>query len=611
MHSARAKKLDLNLTPYLRDVIDAWDFKGTRREITVCAPEQTGKTLAWLIGLLWTFVFEPCLSLVCYESDDKAEEINTGKFMPLMQAIPELAAELSVPKSKRKDRYKFSNLTSLFQGSGKRISSVSARVAVGDEIDDWQEHEGEVDNLDDIRKRNRSFADSLLAKVCTVKGSDVDDKNGGVKGSKIWAEFKNSSRGYWFLRCQKCGKLTIKSCDIHHLNFKRNKDKNLVIGSCRLVCPECKHSHVEADKFQMNQQGAYIHEEPNKLQGKEPHYGFQWGALASCWESLSWEVIAKAQIKAGKSGRLKDQLYFDNSIRGLPFKMRSMSNTNRHELLKHCTSKQLSTENIEAVFVTVDTQDYGWKWEVRALGVDSCRYQIAYGFSEYLELDDDLRQAINEKRRLEARVKNIVFSEVVTVQDVLEREYYGVQPILMLIDSGGHRKYEVYTFVAKHERVYAYKGDNKIRNDWKFSETQDKLIIVREKEYKSQLLYLLYQYNNTEKFYWYFVDDNKITSNYLDELAAMQPDLKRGNEGRQYENYIHCGMHDYFDTSKMYLALEAIAISELPFDNFEQGKAEILNLDDDEPTPENQEQPPVNNSSMPTFTESWSSGWKF
>ncbi|MCP3965675.1 MAG: hypothetical protein GY718_04870, partial [Lentisphaerae bacterium] len=70
--SARIRsKLDLSLTPYLRGPIDAWDFAGTRREVTVCAPEQTGKTLAWVCGLLWTFIFQQCLSLVCYESDDK------------------------------------------------------------------------------------------------------------------------------------------------------------------------------------------------------------------------------------------------------------------------------------------------------------------------------------------------------------------------------------------------------------------------------------------------------------------------------------------------------------------------------------------------------------
>ncbi|MCP4102566.1 MAG: hypothetical protein GY750_14270, partial [Lentisphaerae bacterium] len=70
--SARIRsKLDLSLTPYLRGPIDAWDFTGTRREVTVCAPEQTGKTLAWVCRLLWTFIFQQCLYLVCYESDDK------------------------------------------------------------------------------------------------------------------------------------------------------------------------------------------------------------------------------------------------------------------------------------------------------------------------------------------------------------------------------------------------------------------------------------------------------------------------------------------------------------------------------------------------------------
>ena len=297
-HSARIKdKINLSLTSYLIDPINAWDYTGTIREVTVCAPEQTGKTLSWVVGLLWSFIYTPCLSLVCYESDNKAAEINKDKLLPLMKAIPELSAELAMPKSFRSDRYSFSNLTSYFQGAGSRISSKSSRVNVADEQDDWQEHDNQVDNIQDMRKRLRSFDESLLYKVCTVKGSNPKDKkSSGVKASRIWGEFLNSSQGYWHLACQnadcqsqkwqKYKGLTMRSCDVHNLQFNVDKENNLQENSCRLVCPVCGFEHEEKLKQQMNSQGGYIHKKPERLKGKFVHYGFQWGALASPWETL-------------------------------------------------------------------------------------------------------------------------------------------------------------------------------------------------------------------------------------------------------------------------------------------------------------------------------------
>jgi len=124
--------LDLALSPYLRDVLDAWDTDEVK-EITVVAPEQTGKTLSWLAPLLWTFVYKPCLSLVCYPSDDLGEKINNEKLKPLMRQIPKLKAELDLPRSTKKDCYHFSNLKSYFMGAGSRVTSQSAKIRVADE----------------------------------------------------------------------------------------------------------------------------------------------------------------------------------------------------------------------------------------------------------------------------------------------------------------------------------------------------------------------------------------------------------------------------------------------------------------------------------------------
>jgi len=617
--SARVKTMfRFDLTPYLRDPIDAWDFEGSIREVTVCAPEQTGKTLAWLIGLLWTFIFKPCMSLVCYESDEKAAEINSDKFLPLMRAIPELAAELLMPKSVRSDRYKFSNVTSYFQGSGNRITSKSSMANVADELDDWQEHSGEVDNLDDMRKRARSFDESILYKVCTVKGSDKD-LTIGIKKSKIWAEFKKSSMGFWHLCClnPECPSqnraehrgLTMRSADVHNMQFQTDKEEKLIPGTCRLVCPECGHVHVEAQKGEMNRRGGYIHRFPERLKGPRPHYGFQWGALASQWESLCWDFIAESQLKAGHSGNIKDQIFFDNSIRGLPFKMRKINSKQTVAIRSHCAAAPPDPDTIEAVFLIVDTQEHVWKWEVRALDVNSSRWQLAYGVCDYLDLDDDRRAEINEIRAAAAQEEGREFIPVSTIKDVMEAEYLGIQPLLGVVDEGGHHKREVAAFVAamneESSRLYCYKGDNRGAEDIRFSDNQEFLLLCHERKFKADFLYYIYIQDKKDNYYWHLLPTEYVSDEYVLEIAAMQPDPTNKAEGHLFENYAHHQrVHDYFDTGKMYLALEEMAIQFLEPSCWRQGKAEILNLakksGDDKP----EEKPATKSDSG-----SWMSGY--
>jgi Phage terminase large subunit gpA, ATPase domain/Terminase large subunit gpA, endonuclease domain len=617
MHSARIKgPIDLELTPYLKAPIDAWDFEGTIREVTVVAPEQTGKTLAWLIGLLWSFIFKPCLSLVCYESDDKATEINNDKMKPLMEAIPELAAELSIPKTFRADRYSLSNLTSYFQGAGSRISSKSSRVNVADELDDWQDHAGQVENLKDMRKRLRSFPESILYKVCTIKGSDAANKTvSGVKASRIWSEFKNSSMGFWHLCClnPKCKSykwkvypgLTMRSADVHNMQFDLDENGELIPGTCELECPICKHRHPESVKLMMNNQGDYVFKYIPRQLGKFPHLCFQWGALASFWETLCWDIIAKSQLKAGRSGRLQDQIYFDNSIRGLPFKPRKIDGKRESAIRSHCADEPPPEDTIEALFLIADTQDYGWKWEIRALDIDCCHWQIAYGFCEYLELDDDNREKINIQRQAAAKEEHIPFEPIKTFEDILTDKYLvtddfeGISPLLGMIDEGGHRKREVAPFVKKNRRLFSYKGENRGSERVRISENHAKLLLCHEKEFKSDFLFYLYNQGNRDNHYWYLLPTAQLCDEYVAEIGALRPDPTNKAEGHLYENYSHDHrVHDYFDCCKMYLALVEFAVKYLSKKKWRQGKAEIINMpkDKDSDTEKPEETPKQSSS---------------
>ena len=152
--SARQDKFDISLTPYLRPVIEQWDFRGGgSREIVVMAVEQTGKSLSWQLGLVWSMLYETCMSIVVYPSDDKSDEVNRSKLQPLMRSIPSLAAGLEQPRTKARNRYHFPAFISYFQGAGERISAHPARIRIADEVDDWFDNEDKAKSrkLDDLR----------------------------------------------------------------------------------------------------------------------------------------------------------------------------------------------------------------------------------------------------------------------------------------------------------------------------------------------------------------------------------------------------------------------------------------------------------------------------
>lgn len=185
-HGARFDKFDISLTPYLKDILNSWDFKGYKKEVTVSMPDQMAKSLSWQIGLLYTWKYAPGLSLVVYPDEDKSISQNQDKLEPLIQAIPEFNKELKNPKSKRSDKYVFKGLgvTSRFLGSQATINSFTSQIRISDETDKLFKHSKNnkkaSNKLEEIRKRARIFDEAIFFKCGTIEGDEKD--------SRLWQE---------------------------------------------------------------------------------------------------------------------------------------------------------------------------------------------------------------------------------------------------------------------------------------------------------------------------------------------------------------------------------------------------------------------------------------
>lgn len=554
--SAERARLDLSLSPFLIEPLRVWDFSGKIREVSICGIEQHGKTLLEVIGILYNFVYNPCSNLCVYPSDEDASDINKTKYEPLIRKIPSLAAELARPFSSKKDRYIFGAATMFFQGAGKKIMSKACKIVVLDEEDHYPVV-GMLDAGEDARKRGRSYSESMLYRVCTPTTAE----------GPIWRSFLSGSQGYWTLRCQNCGKLTMRSCDLHNLQFESVFDEargiyTPVSDSIRLVCPVCFHEHTESDKSTMNQFGDYVHRFPER---KELHPSFQFGALASQFPFMSWERIASKILECGKRADIKAHYELDNSYRGLPYSPRRISRDELENIKDHLYHNPPKPEEIEMVFAVSDTQDLFSPTGIFALDVHDNLFLLEYKNIDYLSL------GVEERERLEMNTGN----HIETVEEFVRKPRLGINPLFHVVDYRGHRQSEILRYADRNRNVIMYAGDTRKPIPWKPSSSHPRMMIVDAKAYQKVLLFQLYAQKNKETNFLYLPDT--LEDETVKEITCVQPDNTR-KSGHLYENWAPQGdaVHDAFDVLKMaYFGVEW-AIQSLRRERFRIGKSQAI-----------------------------------
>lgn len=531
--SAERTRLDLTLTPHLIQPLQQWQFDNKIRQVQVIGIEQHGKTCCQVIGLLYSLVYKPSAMMVIYPSDELAADMNQSKYQPLIEKIPILQKQLQQPNSKRADRYAFSNSTVYYQGAGKKIASKSAKIRVADQLEIWK-NVG-FDNYEDLKKRGRSYSQSLLYSVTSPK--NVQDKG--------WQNFLNGSQGYWTLECQNCKQHTMRSCDLHNLQFESTynddtKQYEVIKGSCRLICPKCKYQHEQQQKVRMNNNGKYIHCYPQR---KDQLPSFQFGVLCSLFPFMSWDRIAAKILQSGKSSDIEVLQQLDNSWRGLPLQRRKITNADIQSLKIHCEDTPPKTQDIQFIFITADTQDRFNPTALWAVDKYDNLHMLEHRDFEYMQLTQDQRQKINAIR------KNDNKPPILTLEDYLTKTWNGIQPLCCFIDRQGHRTEQVNNLAKNNKSVIQIAGTQLKFDRFKVSNKQTRLVFIASRTYQADLIYYLYQQKDRQRNYLFFPSD--VDDRIIKEIRAVQADKTKKN-GHFPQNWQaeHQAVHDYFDVCK-------------------------------------------------------------
>lgn len=557
---AAFRRLDFDAYPHTKAPIKAWEFDGKIVESTVCGIPQHGKTQIETVGVLYTMVYKAGKILCVYPSDDLASLVNESKYEPLMKKIPQFARELERRNAKKPNSYNFSTSTMIFYGAGRRVMSLDCFVRVLDETDEHPKN-GLRDSVQDSRMRARSFDESMLCNVCTPSTED----------GPIWQAFLMGSRGYWTLRCQGCGELTMRSCDINLLQFEKVYDEALrlwipVADSIRLCCPKCGYEHEEAQKFAMNRTGDYIHERP-ELVATRP--SFQFGVLCSLRPATDWLAIAERRLKSGRSSTAKDHKDFDNCWRGLPYKERTVSDEELSNFKRLMFQSPPDPATVEMVFMVSDTQDTFNPTGVFALDKNDNLYCIAYRDVEYMFLDQAEREVLDRMRAADNK------PPVETLEDLLRDTYLGeIAPLFHVIDEKGHRTREVQAYAKRNRNVLVYCGTGLKTELWKRSEKKARTFLVNAAHFQEELIYKLYDHKDRSEGALFIPSD--LPDAVLKEISAVRPD-KTSKWGHLRSNWTAGDqVHDAFDVFKMaYFGID-VSYKLFPPSKFRLGESPLL-----------------------------------
>lgn len=474
---------------YLSGPMDAFSLPHVR-EVMVVAPPQTGKTEILLNGMGFAADHYPGPALMVYDQRELAQRMSTGRVRNLFRLSPRLRGMLT---GKQDDEANFFlRLRHMRIGFGwatsvSTLSNVSVRNLFLDEVDKYEStNRQEAGPVSLAYKRVRAYRDTskimLSSSPTTVEG-------------EIWLAYLRAQVRFEFaVRCPDCGQY-------HVMRFSHASGKGCVVWpegmaaqavfsgkAARYVCP-CGSVWDDFKRDRAVLGGRWQEAESGLdmatwfARHRSRSVAFRFSALVSPFvglsETASRFITAAEDLKVGKLDAYKD---FMNGYLGEPWQ-EDYSPRKEEAVLalrdERPSGVLPSTEKVAALLAAVDTQDFGFWYEIRAFGYgQECEsWQVRSGFVEDLDALD--------------RVLWLPYYDVNGVEHVVH---------LAGIDSQGHRTREVYDWCIRNRgRTLPINGERRLKQPYTLANLENypgtsvkipgglRLLHVHTKYYKDAL----------------------------------------------------------------------------------------------------------------------------
>ena len=412
--------VDLNLTPYLRGILDAFADPEVRM-ITIKKPTQTGLTLSILMFLGYILDQKPGNALIVSPSKKMAEELSTERFKAILQKSPVLNKHTNANLfDMTKLTYKFDNCIFHFTwaSSSTELASKAKKYLFMDEIDKYaDELRNESDPISLAMERLKTYPDSkaVFASTPTHQYNQISKK------------YKESNQSIYKCECPKCGvrqQLEFYQIKFPH-EYKEDINKLLQDKPCYYECKECKYHITESEKSTFIRTGVWESTNPEI----KHHIGFHISGIMSPFMSFSDMIYQFLEAKYSMDPiKMKN---FTNSILGEFYEedMKSVAVVMNKVLLPEKNRFEVSDD---AVFVVtgIDKQEDRYYYTTYEFCFNRKMNLIDHG---QLRLDDEIVNKIIQKAYTTKTGKLLTNK-------------------LIAIDSG-YKASEVYEFCNKYKEI--------------------------------------------------------------------------------------------------------------------------------------------------------------
>lgn len=301
---------DLDLTPYIREPLDALGPDSGVNQIAAMKSAQTGFTTLLIAAIGHSIDRDPCRMMVVQPTDAALSDFNRDKLQPAIESTKILRAKVAPQTSRSAEgsttyskKYPGGSLTLAIATSAADLRSKTIKKLLRDEIDQYPDDlDGQGDPLEISDGRLMSF-------LASGDWKKVDISTPTIKGgSKIEARYLAGDQRRWHVPCPHCGDQFVFEFG-PYFRFERNFPHR-----AHYVAPCCGSIIEPHERTSLVRRGKWVATAPRS--GTFPSYHFD--ALSSPF--VPWDEIAKANVSAGDDPlKLKT---FWNLWLGLPYEIK-------------------------------------------------------------------------------------------------------------------------------------------------------------------------------------------------------------------------------------------------------------------------------------------------
>jgi phage terminase large subunit GpA-like protein len=280
------------MAPFQKGILEAYSDPEVRH-LSMMSSAQVGKTTLMLIILGYHAHLDPQNIIIVYPTAGSGEKFSKTKLQELFDYSPALKNVLGSNKDKSGGnsllfkKLPGGSISIASAQSSSDLRSMSCKVVLMDEIDDFGVFHDEGDPVNIVMERSKTFADRKIMRISTPKIKSI---------SKIETAFMEGNQCYFHVPCPHCGLLQRlvwrDEAGIYRLKIPKEGNEYRC-DQAYYECIGCNGHISQPHREQIMQLGQWVPSHPEI----KDHASFHLSELYSLFPSSTWEQLAKKWLR--------------------------------------------------------------------------------------------------------------------------------------------------------------------------------------------------------------------------------------------------------------------------------------------------------------------------